>query len=73
MPRNRKEKFKILAERRVSRLLKDMKLISNLSNRSNYEYEDQDAKKIISAIETELKYLKMQFNQNSNKNKSFRL
>ena len=73
MPRNRKEKFKKLAERRVSRLLKDMKLISNLSNKSNYEYEEKDAKKIISAIEAELKYLKMQFNQNSKKNKSFKL
>ncbi len=73
MGRDREKKFKQLAEKRVSRVLKDLKLISNLSNRSNYEYSDQDANKIITAIENEFKMVKMQFKQSSKKKKEFKL
>ena len=38
--------FVKLAENRVSRALKDIQLIGNLSNKSNYSYTDEDVKKI---------------------------
>ena len=57
----RRDKFVELAEKRVSRALKDLHLIGNLSNRSNYAYTDEDVKKIISAIEGEVRNLKKRF------------
>ena len=48
MPREEdREKFKRLAEQRVTKVLKQIKLVGNLSNRSNYEYSDGDVKKIL--------------------------
>lgn len=55
------EKFKRLAKQRGERVLKDIKLISNLSNTNNYSYTDQEVSKVFSAIEEELKIARLQF------------
>ncbi len=60
MSKNR-EKFVDLAEKRVVKAIKDIRLIGNLSNRSNYSYEEDEVKKIIGALENELKNLKKRF------------
>ena len=56
-----REKFKELAEKRVTRALKDIKLIGNLSNRSNYSYTEQDVKKITQALNKALAEMKARF------------
>lgn len=58
--RNR-ERFIRLAEKRVARTIKDIRLIGNLSNRSNYSYGDEDVRKITGALERELKNLRRRF------------
>lgn len=45
-----RKKFVMLAEKRVTRALKDLRLIGNLSNRSNYRYTDDDARRICKAL-----------------------
>ena len=45
-----REKFAELATKRVNKALKDIKLIGNLSNRSNYQYTDDQVKKIMKAL-----------------------
>jgi hypothetical protein len=47
-------KFTKLASARVSKALKDIQLIGNLSNRSNYDYTDEDVAKIFKALSEEL-------------------
>jgi hypothetical protein len=44
-------KFVALANKRVSRALKAIQLIGNLSNRSNYDYMEEDVAKIIKALQ----------------------
>ncbi len=56
-----REKFVELAQKRVSRALKDIKLIGNLSNRSNYSYTDQDVKKITTALKKGVDDMKARF------------
>ena len=56
-----REKFVELAEKRVARSIKDIRLVGNLSNRTNYIYTSKDAEKIISALEKEVKALRMKF------------
>lgn len=56
-----REKFVELAQKRVSRALKDIKLIGNLSNRSNYSYTDEDVKKIHKALKAAIDELKAKF------------
>jgi hypothetical protein len=53
--------FERLAERRVNEVIKKMRLIGNLANRSNYSYTDKHAKQIIDALENEIKFLKAKF------------
>ena len=59
-PKSR-ERFVDLAEKRVARAIKDIRLIGNLSNRSNYTYTEEDVKKIISALNNELANMKRRF------------
>lgn len=57
-----RSKFVELAEKRVSKAIKDIRLIGNLSNKSNYSYTDEDVRKIIRALDSEVKKLKQRFN-----------
>jgi uncharacterized Fe-S cluster-containing protein len=57
----REERFKRIAEKRVNKLLEDFRLLGNCSNKSNYDYSDEDLKKIISVIDKEFKKLKDKF------------
>jgi hypothetical protein len=54
-------KFVELAEKRVNRTIKDIRLIGNLSNRSNYKYEESDIRAIFAALDRELKQAKDRF------------
>lgn len=50
-----------LANSRVSRALKELALIGNLANRRNYEYTDEQAKKIIKALQVGVDQVKTKF------------
>lgn len=58
---DKRAKFVSLAEKRVTRTIKDIRLIGNLSNKNNYSYEEKDVRKIISTLEDEVKTLKARF------------
>ena len=46
---------------RVTNAIKQIRLIGNLSNKSNYSYNDKQVKKIVSALSLELNQLKVRF------------
>lgn len=54
-------KFVRLATSRVSSALKAIQLIGNLSNRSNYDYTDDDVAKIFKALQDELSGCRKKF------------
>ena len=57
----KREKFVSLAEKRVTRAIKNIRLIGNLSNRSNYEYSDADVRHIVRALKHEVAELERRF------------
>jgi hypothetical protein len=59
--KNDREKFVELAQNRVNKTLKDIELIGNLSNKSNYSYTEDDAKKIYSVLKSALDEMKARF------------
>ena len=65
----KRENFVRLAEARVSRALDSIRVIGNLSNRSNYEYDEQDVKKIIKTLQDEVAKVKMQLEAKSGMSK----
>ena len=64
-------KFEELAEKRVNRAIDSIRLIGNLSNRNNYEFEKNDVSKIFGALEKELKDAKARFIQLDSKKEKF--
>jgi len=69
-----REKFVDLAQKRVARVIKDLRLIGNLSNRSNYEYSIDDVDKIMSTLKSELSKTQKKFDlAASNKKDIFKL
>ena len=59
--RDKAAKFVELANKRVNKALKDLKLIGNLANTKNYEYTEEQAKKILKALQKELDNVKHNF------------
>jgi hypothetical protein len=72
--RDKRAKFIELANKRVSRALKELSLIANLANKRNYDYDEEQAKKIIKALHSELESVKQSFNsEGANKSTNFEL
>ena len=59
--RDKSSKFVELANRRVNKAMKNLQLVGNLANRQNYEYSEEQARKIIKALQNELDTVKQSF------------
>lgn len=57
----KRERFVRIAEARTNKILVMMRLLGNCSSKGNYEYTDEDIKKIFGALEKELKNTKNKF------------
>jgi hypothetical protein len=53
--------FARLAENRTNTILDRIRILGHLSNRSAYEYSEEDVRKMFSAIEDELRLTKARF------------
>lgn len=72
--RDRRERFVSLAEARTDKALNAIRLLGNLSNRSNYEYTDADVAQIVRALEKEVRALKTKYaDASAGRDTSFRL
>jgi hypothetical protein len=69
----KRDNFIRLAEGRVTRAIDSIRVIGNLSNRSNYEYTTEDTKRIIDALQSEINALKVQFKPRPTTDKGFKL
>lgn len=67
------DRFKRVASRRVKEILNKMRLLKNCANKNNYEYNEEQANKIISAIDSEWKKVKSEFNNSRPKKEDFSL
>jgi hypothetical protein len=59
--KDKRERFVSLAEKRVPRAIHELRLIGNLANTHNYTYTQDEAQRIVSALEQEVKLLKGRF------------
>jgi hypothetical protein len=56
-----REKFVRLANSRVTKAINAVRIIGNLSNRSNYSYTEADIEKIFRTLNNELKTCRQRF------------
>ena len=61
MSETKRERFVRIAEARTNKILDMLRLLGNCANKSNYDYNDDDTKKIFAAIDKELKETKNVF------------
>lgn len=71
--RDRRERFVALAEARTEKALNALRLLGNLSNRSNYEYDDDDVDQILRAIKAETRALEAKFKSTGPSESGFKL
>lgn len=57
----KRDRFVRIAEARTNKILEMMRLLGNCSSKGNYEYNEEDIKKIFGALEKELKNTKNKF------------
>ena len=58
---SKRERFKRLAEYRTNEVLKRLKVLGNCSNRSAYDYSEEEINKIFSEIERTVRETKSKF------------
>ena len=56
-----RDNFVRLAQARTAKLLRGLDLLGNLSNRSNYSYDETDVAKMFSALKKKLKETELRF------------
>ena len=68
-----RERFVRIAEKRVNKILDSIDSLANCSNKKNYEYNEQDVRKIFTEIERKLKDARAFFQDSNQTKTSFRL
>jgi hypothetical protein len=58
---SRNERFKRVAAKRTNDILEKIRILGNCSNRSSYDYTDEEVNKIFSEIDKQLKLTKAKF------------
>ena len=61
MEETRHERFKRVASKRTNEILEKIRIIGNCSNKSSYEYTEEEVNKIFSEIDKQLKLTKAKF------------
>ncbi len=61
MRKDKRTRFTEVAGGRTNRVINDLRLLGNCSNRNNYEYSDEDIRKMFAAIEDELRSCKAKY------------
>jgi len=69
--KTKSDRFHEVATARTNRLLEDLRILSNCSNKNNYEYTEQEALEMFKAIETEVKNVKAMFLPSTHKKTTF--
>ena len=69
----KRQRFVRIVENRTNKILDMLRLLGNCSNKSNYDYTEEDVKKIFAAIEKETKNAKNAFLGLESKNERFTL
>ena len=69
----KRERFIRIAEARTNKILEMMRLLGNCASTNNYEYTDEDIRKIFGVLEKELKNTKNKFTDTDTSGEKFTL
>ena len=69
----KRDRFVRIAERRVNKIIDNFDLLGKCSNRRNYEYSEEDVRRIFREIEHKVKEIKLQFQGGARNKGKFKL
>lgn len=69
----KRERFVRIIERRVNRILDNLDSLGKCANKKNYDYDDDDVRKIFQAIDKKIKVIKALYQNSNKKKKNFTL
>ena len=61
MEETRHERFRRVASKRTNEILEKIRILGNCSNKSSYEYTEEEVNKIFFEIDKQLKLIKAKF------------
>ncbi len=61
MAETRNERFKRIASKRTNEILEKIRILGNCSNKSSYQYTEEEVNKVFSEIEKRLRITKAKF------------
>jgi len=61
METKKRERFIRIAESRTNKVIDDLRLLGNCSNKLNYDYDEEDVRKIFQAIDKQMKNIRSKF------------
>ena len=70
---DRRQKFKDLAKSRVNRAAREIRLIANLANKSLYDYDQSDVRKITEHLRKQVKMVEERFNSKKRNTEEFEI
>ena len=73
MEETKRERFVRIAEARTNKIINMIDLLGNCSNKSTYEYSEEDINKIFGRLEKELRNAKQRFASSDVSSKKFKL
>ena len=68
----KRDRFIRIAERRVNKVIDSLDQLGKCSNRRNYEYSEEEARRIFREIEHKVKEIKLQFQGGTRNRGQFR-
>jgi hypothetical protein len=69
----KRDRFVRIAEARTNKIIDMIRLLGNCSSKVNYEYNEEDIRKIFGVIEKELKNARNKFSEIEEKDEKFTL
>ncbi len=70
---SKRERFVRIAERRVNNILINLDSLGNCSNTRNYEYNNEDIRKIFMEIDKKIRETKLKYDDTTSGKQKFRL
>ena len=71
--RIKRERFVRIVERRVNEILNNFDSLGKCANKKNYEYRDEEVRKIFGTLERKLREIKLLYQNSNEKKKRFTL
>lgn len=70
---SKRERFIRIIERRVNNLLNNLDSLGKCANKKNYDYNDEDVKKIFKAIDNKINDIKELYKNTNKKKEKFKI